>query len=372
MGYPYVKDFKEIVTDDFEIYLDLDQTCYVAAAGAEKCTIIAKHIKSGREMEFKNRSEFWGKQKTVVGGWLKDQNTNMEAKAKSMGREFTPWTREDFEIIDKQTPEPIENCLYLLKTKINAILDYGGNGKGIGVLGGKDNFRLVLPSPEIYKGNRDGTLRPKLLEETRRYVTQKYGSLVIDGIEADDFLTMHQFDGWTHYQKTGKFNKMVASFDKDQVQCPGMLLNTQREKENDMSSWKHPSPMVIDDSMGEVWMEKGKCKGWGKKFFGYQMLFGDPTDNVKPYQTFDVPRFGEASAFKLISPCSSEKEMWQVIVDQYKTWFPDGVEFTDHMGIDRKFTAGQWASVIFQMVYMKRTKTDDTSLASTLREVGLI
>lgn len=369
MGFPVVENWQDIVTDDVVINLDLDQTAFVAAAGAEKRTVLVTHIKSGRQMEFKNRTEFHGRQKTVVGGWLKDQNTNMEAKALSSGRKFTPWTRDDFTIEDKQVAEPVENCLHLLKIKINAIIEHMGGAKGIGILGGTGNFRLVLPTPEIYKGNREDTIRPLLLGECREYVKKKYGAIVIDGIEADDYLTMRQYEGWLHYKKTGKFNQIVASFDKDQVQCPGLIFNTMRDSTE--RSWKHPLPWLIDDSMGEIWMEKGKVKGWGKKFFGYQMLFGDQSDNVKPYQNFDKIRFGETSAFQIISPCQDENSMWTAIVNQYKGWFPDGVEFTDHMGIDRKFTAGQWASVIFQAVYMKRREKDKTTLSSVIRGAGV-
>lgn len=370
MGFPVVENWQDIVTDDVVINLDLDQTAFVAAAGAEKRTVLVTHIKSGRQMEFKNRTEFHGRQKTVVGGWLKDQNTNMEAKALSSGRKFTPWTREDFMIEDKQVAEPVENCLHLLKIKINAIIEHMGGARGVGILGGAGNFRLVLPTPEIYKGNREDTIRPLLLGECREYVKKKYGAIVIDGIEADDYLTMRQYEGWLHYKKTGKFNQIVASFDKDQVQCPGLIFNTMRDSTE--RSWKHPLPWLIDDSMGEIWMEKGKVKGWGKKFFGYQMLFGDQSDNVKPYQNFDKIRFGERSAFQVISPCQDENSMWIAVVNQYKEWFPDGVEFTDHMGIDRKFTAGQWASVIFQAVYMKRREKDKTTLSSVIRNAGVV
>lgn len=369
MGYPVIEDWSGIVEDNVVVALDLDQTCYVAAAGAEKRTIIARHKETGREKEFKNKTEFWGRQKNVVGGWLKDQNINMEAKAVARGKEFTPWTRDDFEIIEKQTPEPVENCLHLLKIKINAILEHVGSANGLGVLGGSGNFRLALPTPEIYKGNREDTLRPLLLGETRRYVQQKYGAIIVDGIEADDYLSILGYKGYLNYRKTGKFSHIVASFDKDQVQVPSLLFNTMRDSTE--RTWKHPELWLIDDSMGEIWMESGKVKGWGKKFFGYQMLFGDAADNVKPYQTFEGLRFGETSAFQVISPCADEKSMWLAIIDQYKKWFPDGVEYTDHLGNLRKFSAGQWASVIFQCVYMKRTENDKTTLASTLKRVGI-
>lgn len=372
-GYPYDPNWKDKVTDDCVIALDLDQTCFVSAAGAEKRTIRAIHKASGREQVFKNRTAFWGATKKVVGGWLKDQNTNMEVRAKANGREFTPWGRDDFEIIDVQTAEPVENCLHILKTKINAIFDHleMSSKNGLGVLGGEGNFRLMLPAPERYKGNREDTLRPLLLQETRDYVTKKYNAKVINGIEADDYLSVVAYDGWLNYKKTGKFSTIVASFDKDQKGNPGLVFDTMRDSEE--KTWKHPIPMLIDDSMGEIWMENNKVKGWGRKFFGYQMLCGDSSDNIKPYQGFDIGgRFGDTAAFNLIGHLSDEKAMWQVIIEQYKTWFPEGVEFTSWDEQQVKMTAGQWASVIFQMVYMKKTTNDRTTLGMELRRVGAI
>lgn len=373
MGYPYDKKWKDKITDDCVIVLDLDQTCYVSAAGSEKRTIKATHIKSGKSKEFRNRTEFWGSTKKVVGGWLKDQNANMEMKAKAAGKSFTPWTREDFLVEDIQTPEPVENCLHLLKMKINAIFDHLeiSSKQGVGVLGGENNFRLMLPAPERYKGNREDLLRPLLLQETRDYVKKKYNAKVINGVEADDYLSVLMYTGWENYKKTGKFNFLIASFDKDQKGTPGLLFDTMRD--NGEKQWKHPTPMLIDDSMGEIWMEGNKVKGWGKKFFGYQMLCGDISDNIKPYQCFDINgRFGDTAAFNLIGHLGTEKEMWEAIVDQYKAWFPNGVEFTSWDGSLKKMSAGQWASVIFQMVYMKRHPNDKTTLATELKRVGVL
>lgn len=371
MSYPqYEGDIKDILTDDCHIWLDADQSCFVAASAAEKKTIKVVHRASGREKVFKNKTEFWGRQKNVAGGWLADQNTNMAAKAKKSGKEFVPWTREDFDIIDVQTPEPIENCLHILKLTINAIMDQIGVSNHTAVLGGKGNFRLKIPTPKIYKGNREDTLRPILLQKTREYVEKKYGAIIVDGIEADDFLTMKGYEGYLHYEKTGKFNHIIASFDKDQLQCPSGIFNTQKT-EGKNKTWLYPKLMIIDRSIGELWMKDGKCKGWGHKFFGYQMLCGDDSDNVRPYQDFDI-RFGDKSAFEILAPVDTPKEMWEVVVAKYKEWFPDFVEFTDHMGIERKYTAGQWASIIFQLIYMKRTPTDSTTLSKVLKHYGVI
>lgn len=375
-GFPVVLDWKDLVTDDCTLILDLDQICYVSAAGSEKRSIVVTHKKSGREMTFKNASEFWGRGKKAIGGWLADQNMNRKVQAEAEGRVFTPWTREDFEIRDKQVAEPVEYCLHLLKMKIDAIFDHleMDHARGVGVLGGEGNFRLLLPSPQVYKGNRKDMIRPLLLEECRNYVEYKYHAKVVNGIEADDYITMLGWQGWLNYQATGKFNYMICTFDKDNRQAPCLLFNPQRaEGKGGKADWVYPTPMLIDDSMGQIWLKKGEVKGWGKLFFGYQMLVGDATDNIRPYQWFDGCRFGDKAAFELIGGCKDEKEMWTNIVDQYKTWFPSGkVEFTNFDGNEICLTVGQWMSIIFSMVYMKRSPNDKTTLASELKRVGVI
>lgn len=380
MTYPYIEsleDLKKIITPDCKVVLDLDQTCYVAASGSEKLTIIAKHKGSGAEKSFKNKTEFWGAKKTAIGGWLHDENTNRQVRAEAAGKQFKPFAKEDFEIIEVQTPEPVENCLHTVKTKIISSLEHIGFENYIGVLGGDNNFRLALPAPEQYKSNREGTLRPVHLKATHEYVIAHHNASVIHNIEADDYLAILGYEGYIHYKNTGKFNYIVASFDKDQRGTPSLIFNTLRAKDdNKRGYWVHPIPMLIDDSMGEIWMEKGKVCGWGQKFLGYQMLMGDTTDTIKPYQNFGI-KFGDLSAFKVISPCTTEKEMWIAIMNQYKTWFPPadghkGVRFTSWDGREIDFTAGQWASVIYQMVYMKRSMDDRSSLAEKLRSVGAI
>ena len=71
--------------------------------------------------------------------------------------------------------------------KIDAIFDHleMDHARGVGVLGGEDNFRLLLPSPQVYKGNRKDMIRPLLLEECRNYVEYKYHAKVVNGIEGD-------------------------------------------------------------------------------------------------------------------------------------------------------------------------------------------
>lgn len=369
-----IEELKDLLEPDAKVYYDFDQVAYQAAASCEKRTIEVTHKASGHKKEFKTRTEFWGRQKKAVGGWLKAENANREARCKKMGKEFVPWTRDDFDVLDIQTPEPVENCLHTLKCKANAVLNHLGIPveRCVGVLGGEGNFRLDLPMPEQYKANRADMLRPLMLPDARRYLREHFNAQVIDGMEADDWLAIQQYSGWLHYQQTGKFDKLVISIDKDQRQTPGLLFDPMR---NDKGDFVRETPMLIDDSIGHIFMKpNGDVGGWGQMFFHYQMLCGDTADNIKPYQGLIAKgRFGDASAFQLLSVCESEPELWEATIQQYKEWFPDGrVKYTDFNGIDRDISVGQWMGVIFDAVYMKRVFNDKTSLSSTLRRVGII
>lgn len=369
-----IESLKSLLEPDAIVYYDFDQVAYQSAASCEKRTIEVTHKASGHKKIFKTRTEFWGRQKKVVGGWLKAENANREARCKKAGKEFIPWNRDDFEILDIQTPDPVENCLHTIKCKANAVLNHLDipESRCIGVLGGVGNFRLDLPMPEKYKSNRDNTLRPLLLNDARNYLQRQYNAKVINGIEADDWLAIQQFDGWLHYQKTGKFNKFVISIDKDQRTLPGLIFDPMRD---DGGNFVKETPMLIDDGMGHIFMKpNGDVGGYGLLFFGYQMLCGDSADNIKPYQgLIGKGKFGDASAFKILSSCNTPTEMWVSIIDQYKSWFPDGrVRYTDFNGIDRDISVGQWMSIIFDCLYMKRSFNDPTKLSHVLRAAGAI
>ena len=61
----------------------------------------------------------------------------------------------DFTITDIQTAQPLEYCLSTIKNKLKSQLEHLGLEQYKCILGGSNNFRLQLPSPEQYKSNRD-------------------------------------------------------------------------------------------------------------------------------------------------------------------------------------------------------------------------
>lgn len=126
-------------------------------------------------------------------------------------------------------------------------------------LTGKGNFRYTV-YPE-YKANRIGMVRPKWEKEVKEYLIADFGANVSDGCEADDMMGAHQTE-----------NTIICTIDKDLKQIPGSHYNfVKREK------------FTVSREEAD-------------RFFYYQLLVGDPTDNIK-----GVPGIGKVKAERLLS-----------------------------------------------------------------------
>jgi len=359
-GYPCLVDWKEYITPDTIVIFDADQSAFLSSASNEARTIEVKHKQSGKTKEFKTRTEFYGSAKNSIGGWLGDQNLERETKNLKL------FTKEDFTITDIQTAQPLEYCLSTIKNKLKSQLEHLGLEQYKCILGGSNNFRLQLPSPEQYKSNRDGMLRPLQLQDARDYILKHHNGILINNIEADDVLAMYGRLSYEGFLKTGKFKYIVVSFDKDNLTLPTFMFNSYAEE----GKLKHPVPMFVDDGIGSLFLDKSKVKGYGFKFKCHQLLIGDSSDGITPYQPFKI-RFGDKSSYKLLQPCETKQECLQAVVDQYKIWFPEGVKFKNWDGTDIEMTTGQWLNVIYKMTHMLQSKQDKSTIFSLVKELGV-
>lgn len=359
-GYPYLLDWKKYIRPETIVILDSDQNSFQAASSNETKTIEVTHKASGRKKSFKTRTEFWGNKKKSIGGWLGDVNITRETKNQ------TPFTKEDFEVVDVQTPNNIAFCLNNLKSKINGIVSHLGLTEYKCILGGHSNFRLNLPAPEQYKSNREDAIRPLQLQEARDYLIKHHNAEVIEGMEGDDKIAQYGYEGYQHFLKHGWFNYIIATFDKDNLTQSCLMFNTY----SDSGVFKHPVPILVDDGVGGLFLEKGKVKGHGFKLLCFQLAVGDPSDHVLPYQSFDL-KFGETSAYKLLQPLKTKKECLEAVILQYLEWFPNGVNFTNWDGTEVSMKTGQWLDNIYKMVHMKLSENDKSNIATLIKELGI-
>ena len=183
--------------------------------------------------------------------------------------------------------EPIENCLHSVKLTIQKILDnFPDRADEKMYLTGKGNFREEIATIKKYKGNRDGVAKPQYYGEIREYL-QKKGAEMIEGMEADDAMGIEQ---WSNTDKS----TCIVTLDKDLKMIPGWHYN------------------FVKEEMEYVPLSKAN------RFFWWQMLVGDPTDNIQ-----GIKGIGPKKADKLLPEFQRGTGIsWQQAVEnEYKRFY---------------------------------------------------
>lgn len=328
------------------IIIDMDYLKYTAAAVGEKRTIKVVHKKSGREMDFKNRTEFKGVGKKL-GGWLAKRNEEMVAKGKE------PFQLDDFEIIDIQTPEPLQNVLHTCRLMHEGVLNKLGTRKYKGFVGSGDSFRVERSTILKYKGPREDLIKPIHMRDVEHYIIKNLKAEIVTEEEADDRCVMECF----------KTDNILAGVDKDYYGCPVYFYNINRgDKEG-----------IVDcNNFGKLWRDdKGDIRGHGRIFFYWQVLYGDKVDNYFANSATDV-KWGEISAFNALVNTTNDVEALQAVVDAYKTiLYPEPRTITGWRGNDIEV---DWRYVLnenWDMARMLRFKGDNVTADNVLEKLDV-
>jgi len=301
--------------------IDLDTPVYKAAAAVEERGIIVTHSPTGVQKSFGTRTEFKDLLKS------KDKIDKLS----------------EYEIQDTQEAEPVENACHILNSHIKFILDSFWCDEVVYMMSGKTNFRNDLPLPTKYKSNRVA-LKPLLLKQVQTFAWKKYKVIVTQNEEPDDMQV------WMGYEilERGDIPILVTG-DKDSKAYSGLSLFNPDKSEDGVQ--------LIPD-LGSIWEdEKGKVRALGMKQYGLQQLIGDSIDGFKPTELCGV-KFGEKSALKLLEPCKTEKEVLEVVVQQYRKWYPEPFEYTAWNG---KKVESDWKHMLnlyHCCCRMKETKDD--------------
>jgi len=100
----------------------------------------------------------------------------------------------DPNVVRKVNPDPIEFCCHSVKVMINSIVKAVGADSYVGYLTGEGNYRQEIDSILPYKGNRENAPKPFWYEEIRDYLVRVHHGVVVDGMEADDMLSIEQME----------------------------------------------------------------------------------------------------------------------------------------------------------------------------------
>lgn len=301
------------------LILDGDSIAYRCSAAGEERFITVTHQPTGKEKIFKHRTEF--KQSML-----------------EKGKEIT----EDYLVVDCQEPEPISYVINTIKNHIKRIEEEVQPDKTVIFAGEQFNFRLDLPLPKRYKGQRSDTLRPIHLKEAKRFLQNSYKALEATGKEVDDECCISAYDAL----KAG-YEPVMYFYEKDQYQLDGVTLLY------DLNKFEYETV----PELGNLRLEKTTVKGLGLKFLAYQWICSDPVDNYCAYDLSNV-KFGPKSAYNLLVDCKTEQEVLEAVKLQFQKFYPEPFEYKDWQGNKQQ---GDWLSMLtlyYKCCRMMRSSDD--------------
>lgn len=163
-------------------------------------------------------------------------------------------------------PDPVEEVNQRVDNKIKEICAavYATEDPVL-YLTGKGNFRYDIAKQRDYKGNRK-QIKPFHYNYIKAYLQAKWGAIVVDGMEADDALAIHQT------ARIKEKDTIICSRDKDLKQVPGFHYGWECGKQGSFG------PEWVDELGGIRLVSPKKLVGTGYLFFLSQVLTGDSTD----------------------------------------------------------------------------------------------
>lgn len=248
-------------------------------------------------------------------------------------------------------PAPETEIVKLVDDLIRHVIKINKGDSYICALSGKGNFRNDVAVQQEYKGNRDpNTARPFHYETVEKHIVKHYNHIIVDGIEADDWMAIEQ--------RNDPDNTLIATRDKDMWTCFG---------------WHYR--WACGDRQPEV------LKHWvpefeSKLFFFQQMLTGDNTDNIPGCGIrrevmwggkLQLRRkgVGEATAIKLLDGLTTVREMFDVVSAEYKKVFGENYEEV-MLEQARLLYIGQTADNLFSWDWLNYELSKDTDNGEVL------
>ncbi|QYW06587.1 putative small exonuclease [Pseudomonas phage UAVern] len=345
--------------DEDILIFDADSIAYKAAAANETKSITTQHITNGTTEHWSNRTEF----KKALEGERYD-------------------SIEMYTITDVQDPRHSSYGKSLIKEMIKGYHNRTGVLKGEIYIGGKDNFRDLIPLPMEhlvtvgkyagsatlggrYKGKRDDTIRPVQLKELRQWMIDELGAIVVNGMEVDDKGSIRAYEGW----KAKKGRVIQVTEDKDALQCSGWLFNPA----------KHSQPVLIQ-GFGELHREGKGIKGTGRLWLYFQSVYGDKVDCYHGSDLWKIDgdrngiarQYGEVAAFNLLKDATNDKEALAAVYKQYQEWYPEPVTYTAHDGVVHTKDALQIMQMYVDCAFMRRWDDDRIDVPAMLGKLGVI
>lgn len=322
--------------------IDLDYVKYASASVGETRSIVVVHKASGREKEFNTRTEFYGRDKAKSGGWLGELNAKRDS----------PFSVDEFEIIDKQVAEPIDHVLQIAKTQVEGDLKRLGTNKYKAFLGKGDSFRVELSTLKKYKDNRKEMLRPLHMDAVTDYLERKFKAEIVTDIEADDRCVIEAYNNPT---------AVVQGLDKDYYGQPVKFFNVNR-----------PDEGVQDcNQFGKLWLDdKGDVRGIGRMHLYWQVASNDTSDNYAANCFSDIKWAGK-SAYKSLVEAKDDKDAWQKLKGIFQYLYPEEKTVLGWRNDPINITWDYVLNEMFMMARMLRFEGEQLNAYDVMDKMGI-
>lgn len=201
---------------------------------------------------------------------------------------------------------PFDIAAELLDNRIANIAAITEADEYIVFLTGENNFREKIATIKPYKGNRVQE-KPFHYKNLRAYLVGKHNGIIIDGMEADDAMSIEQCKSFYNpFHEGGKHQTIICSRDKDLRMIPGLHYGWE------LGNQPSFGPQYISELDGY------------KNFF-YQCLVGDKVDNIQ-----GLPKCGPVAASKVLANTNTYEEMLEAVREAYRAFYEDS-ELADKM-----------------------------------------
>lgn len=321
--------------------IDMDLYKYHAAAAGETRSVLVTHKVSGREKEYKTRTEFYGDWRKKNGGALAAINE---------GR-TSPFTWDEFSYNDIQRPEPLDHVLHTAKVMVEKDLKLSGATKHKAYLGEGDSFRVGLSTLLQYK-DREHLLKPLALADVTEYLKNKFKAEVVRDIECDDAVVIACFK---------KPKNFAIIEDKD---FWGQPINVWDRNQQERG-------IVNCNKLGHLYIDhKGKIRGEGRIFMYFQIASEDTTDNYKA-NCFSDKRWAAKSAYKSLVNCESDQESWFKLKEIFTMLYPEEKTVIGWRNEPIDITWHYVLNECFQMARMLRFEGDEVSAYDVMDKMGV-
>jgi len=373
-------------------YVDSDTFVVRCSKLIQEDYIEVRHIKSGRSMEFRNRTSFGVRGNSIIdlteddiSNNVREKQIEVNGKKVKIPYKWLAWKNhdqemknaptfciDDFEVLSKaRLSSEFENLEDAFKT---AEMVFSSNIKGVKdnmesedytlcMSSGNGNYRDYESKTVRYKSSRGE--KPIYFQEFKDRITETYKNKIwwTDNEEAED-----------HIQYIAKQQEALYGEDRSKWTACATFCD------------KDVSQVYIDhknfDKWDEGWISHDKF--YCEKTLVSQTISGDPTDTIEGLPTLTestTKYFGlrkangvsKATAEKLLEGSKTIQEMWERAIFCYQQYygFDKNYQFKDVHGEDQNWTWLDYMQQCYVLVKMRNYFGEIPCLRKYLSSIGV-